>query len=252
MDLGLEGKTALVTGSSRGIGRAIALGLAREGCRVALSSRGGPDLEAAAAAAGAGAVALAGDLSTAEGCDRVAAGALAALGGIDILVNNVGGSGARRFGDVDEDDLRRVLDRNLWPAFRLSRALAPSMRARGGGAIVMITSIWGREAGGGPSYNVAKAAEMSLAKAMARDLAADHIRVNSVAPGSVLFPGGGWERRQRQDPAGIAAFVERELPFGRFGRPEEIAEVVVFLCSPRASWISGACLPVDGGQSRAF
>ncbi|HZS41537.1 MAG TPA: SDR family oxidoreductase [Polyangia bacterium] len=252
MDLGLTGKTALVTGSSRGIGRAIALALAREGCRVALSSRGGPDLDAAVAEAGAGAVALTGDLSTAEGCDAVAAGALAALGGVDVLVNNVGGSGARRFADADEEDLRRTLERNLWPAFRLSRALVPSMRARGGGAIVMITSIWGREAGGAPSYNVAKAAELSLAKAMARDLAADHIRVNSVAPGSVLFPGGGWERRQQQDPAGIAAFVERELPFGRFGRPEEIADAVVFLCSPRASWIAGACLPVDGCQSRAF
>src|SRR5581483_8643586 len=117
MDLGLTGKTALVTGSSRGIGRAIALALAREGCRVALSSRGGPDLEAAVAEAGAGAVALTGDLSTAEGCDAVAAGALAALGGVDVLVNNVGGSGARRFADADEEDLRRTLERNLWPAF---------------------------------------------------------------------------------------------------------------------------------------
>jgi 3-oxoacyl-[acyl-carrier protein] reductase len=116
----------------------------------------------------------------------------------------------------------------------------------------MIASIWGREAGGGPSYNVAKAAEISLAKALARELARDHIRVNSIAPGSVLFPGGGWERRQKQDPDGIAAFVARELPFGRFGRPEEIAEVVAFVVSPRASWLSGACIPVDGCQSRAF
>jgi 3-oxoacyl-[acyl-carrier protein] reductase len=252
MDLGLAGKTALVTGSSRGIGRAIALALAREGCRVALSSRGGPELDAAVAEAGAGAIGLTGDLSTAEGCAAIAAGALAAFGGVDVLVNNVGGSGARHFNDVDDEDLRRALDRNVWPAFRVSRALVPSMRTRGGGAIVMIASIWGREAGGAPSYNVAKAGEISLAKAMARDLAGDNIRVNSVAPGSVLFAGGGWERRQKQDPAGIAAFVERELPFGRFGRPEEIADVVVFLCSARASWIAGACLPVDGCQSRAF
>jgi len=252
MDLGLAGKNALVTGSSRGIGRAIALALAREGCRVALSSRGGADLDAAVAEAGAGAVRLAGGLSTAAGCDASAAGALAAFGGVDVLGNNVGGSGARRFDDAAEEGLRRTLERNLWPAFRVSRALVPSMRARGGGAIVMIASIWGREAGGAPGYNVAKAAEISLAKAMARDLAKDHIRVNCVAPGSVLFPGGGWERRRQQDPAGIAAFVERELPFGRFGRPEEIADAVAFLCSPRASWIAGACLPVDGCQSRAF
>jgi 3-oxoacyl-[acyl-carrier protein] reductase len=93
---------------------------------------------------------------------------------------------------------------------------------------------------------------MSLAKAMARDLARDGIRVNSVAPGSILFPGGGWERRQKADPDGIAAFVARELPFGRFGAPEEVADVVTFLCSRRARWINGACLVVDGGQSRAF
>jgi 3-oxoacyl-[acyl-carrier protein] reductase len=258
MDLGLRGKTALVTGSSRGIGRAIALSLATEGCRVALCARGGPDLEAAVAAATersgqpGSAVGLTADVTTAEGIRTVVDGALAAFGGIDILVNNVGGSGARTCDDMDEKDLATILDKNLWPAFRMSNAIVPQMKARGGGAIVMITSIWGREAGGGPSYNVAKAAEMSLAKAMARDLARYQIRVNSVAPGSVLFPGGGWDRRQKQDPAGIAGFVERELPFGRFGTPEEIADVVTFVVSGRASWVAGACLPVDGCQSRAF
>ena len=116
----------------------------------------------------------------------------------------------------------------------------------------MIASIYGRESGGGPSYNAAKAAEISLAKAMARDLGRENIRVLSVAPGSVLFPGGSWERRRAADPAAIAAFVVREIPFGRFGRPEEIGDAVAFLCSPRASWISGACIPIDGCQSRAF
>ena len=117
---------------------------------------------------------------------------------------------------------------------------------------MLVSSIWGREAGGAPGYNVAKAGVIALAKALARDLAADGIRVNSVAPGSILFPGGGWDRKRQADPEGMAAFVARELPFGRFGTPEEVADVVTFLASPRAAWVSGACVVVDGGQSRAF
>jgi 3-oxoacyl-[acyl-carrier protein] reductase len=116
----------------------------------------------------------------------------------------------------------------------------------------MIASIWGRESGGRMTYNAVKAAEISLAKSLAQQLARDNIRVNSVAPGSILFPGGSWDRRQKEDPTGIADFVLRELPFGRFGRPEEVGAVVAFLVSPRASWISGASVPVDGCQSRSL
>ena len=118
--------------------------------------------------------------------------------------------------------------------------------------IAIVASVWGREAGGAPGYNVAKAAEISLAKAMANDLAKDRIRVFSVSPGSSLFSGGSWDRRQREDPEGMAAFVERELPWGRFGTVDEIADVVTFLVSPRASWVAGTCVVVDGGQSRGF
>lgn len=260
MDLGLTDKVAVVTGASRGIGRAIALALAGEGARVVLCARGSVELEAtvrqARESGGVGrtmsALGVAADVTTVEGVAAVTEAAVSAHGGIDIVVNNVGGSGARDFAATDDVDLQMVLDRNLFPALRVSRAALPHLRARGGGVIVMIASIYGREAGGGPSYNAAKAAEISLAKAMARDLAREGIRVLSVAPGSVLFPGGGWERRRQADPAGISAFVEREIPSGRFGRPEEIADVVAFLCSARAGWITGACIPVDGGQSRAF
>ena len=141
-------------------------------------------------------------------------------------------------------------------AVRASRLVVPSMRARGRGAIVNIVSIYGREWGGSyvrrPTYIAAKAAEIGMSKALAMELAPLGIRVNAVAPGSIIFPGGGWERRTREDPDGIARFLEADLPLGRFGRPEEVGRVVAFLASDAASLVLGACLNVDGGQSRAL
>jgi 3-oxoacyl-[acyl-carrier protein] reductase len=125
------------------------------------------------------------------------------------------------------------------------------MRKRGHGRIIFIASVWGRESGGRAGYNLAKAAEISLAKSLSRELAADNILVNSVAPGSTIFPGGSWERRLQSDPAGIAAYIKSELPLGRFGKPEEVAAVVTFLASDRASLVTGASWTVDGGQSRS-
>ena len=253
MDLGLTGKVAIVTGSSRGIGRGIASRLAEEGADVVLCARGEADLDAAVAAIdGPGRqLGVVADVTTPEGATGVVEAALERFGGLDIVVNSVGGSGAKGVDEMDADDLQDVLGKNLFPALNVSRAALPTLRARGG-VIAMIASIWGREGGGGPSYNVAKAAEISLAKAMAGDLAKDGIRVFSVAPGSTLFPGGSWERRLRDDPEGMAAFVARELPWGRLGSVDEIADVVAFLVSPRASWVVGTCVAVDGGQSRSF
>jgi 3-oxoacyl-[acyl-carrier protein] reductase len=254
VDLGLTGKAALVTGSSRGIGRGIATRLVEEGADVVFCARGKEALdEAVAGAGGPGrAVPVVADVTTPDGAVDVVEAAVGAFGGLDIVVNNVGGSGARTIDELDVRDLDDVLGRNLIPALAVSRAALPILRDRGGGVIALIASIWGREGGGSASYNVAKAAEISLAKAMAGDLAKDRIRVFSVAPGSTLFPGGSWERRVRDDPEGMAAFVARELPWGRFGTVDEIADVVTFLVSPRASWVVGTSVVVDGGQSRSF
>jgi 3-oxoacyl-[acyl-carrier protein] reductase len=256
VNLGLDGKLCLVAGASRGIGRAIALALAREGGRVAAVARGEEGLAAVlpelAAAGGGPHVAIAADVITPEGASAAVDGCVRLIGGIDVVVAVVGKSFAREVAAMDEDDLAKSLDHNLWSAARVVLRAVPHLEARGGGSITMISSIWGREAGGAPGYNVAKAAVISLAKALAGGLAKRGIRVNSIAPGSILFPGGGWDRRQQADPAGIAAFVERELPFGRFGTPEEVADVVAFVASPRARWLAGASIPVDGGQSRSF
>jgi 3-oxoacyl-[acyl-carrier protein] reductase len=254
VDLGLTGKVALVTGSSRGIGRGVATRLVEEGADVVFCARGEEALEeAVGAAVGPGrAHGVVADVTTPAGAIEVVDAAVESFGRLDIVVNNVGGSGARTIDELDLDDLTDVLGRNLVPALTVSRAALPALRAGGGGTIALIASIWGREGGGSPSYNVAKAAEISLAKAMASDLAKDGIRVLSVAPGSTLFPGGSWERRVRDDPDGMRAFVERELPWGRFGTVDEIADVVAFLVSPRASWVVGTSVVVDGGQSRSF
>ena len=257
MDLGLNDKIALVTGSSRGLGLASARALLEEGCRVALCARGEERLEAAAAELGAATAAdrvltVAADLSQAEGVARVIERTVETFGGLDILVNNVGRAGGGGIEATTDQEWQSALDETLYPAIRASRLAVPHLRARGGGVILMIASIWGRESGGRLTYNAVKAAEISLAKMLALELAADGIRVNSVAPGSISFPGGSWHRRQQEDPEGMAAFIAQQLPFGRFGRADEVGSVVAFLASSKASWVSGACVTVDGGQSRSL
>jgi 3-oxoacyl-[acyl-carrier protein] reductase len=169
-----------------------------------------------------------------------------------VLVNNIGTAKGADLESTTDADWQEAIDQTLFPAVRMSRLAVPHLRQQGGGAIVIVSSIFGREAGGRMTYNAVKAAEISLTKSLAQQLARDHIRVVSVAPGSILFEGGSWWKRQQADPEGIAQFVKQELPFGRFGKPEEVGAAIAFVASPKASWISGTTVVVDGCQSRMF
>ena len=253
MDLELAGHSVIVTGASRGLGYAIAEGFAREGARLTVCARSAGPLEEARvrllAAGAADAQAVAGDVVIAADCERLVAAAMERYGGVDVLVNNAGGTVRA---DTPEASLLATFEANVGSVSRLSLLVKPHLlRAVNGGAIINISSIYGRESGGSVDYNAAKAAQIALSKAYALQWAREGIRVNNLAPGSIAFEGGGWGRRLAEDPEGMADFVARNIPGGRFGRPEEIANVVVFLASPRASWVIGVTINVDGGQSRS-
>ena len=258
MDLGLTEKVAIITGSSRGLGLAAAEALVVEGCHVCLCARTkDPLIEAARkvsqrAPVGTKVITVQADVSQLDGIKAVVNRTVDEFGGIDVLVNNVGSAGGSSLLKTSDTEWQEAIDQTFFPAVRASRLAVPHMERRGGGVIIVIASIFGREAGGRLTYNAVKAAEISLSKSLARELAEKNIRVVSVSPGSILFPGGSWWRRQQKTPDVIAKFIKEELPFGRFGSAEEVGDVVAFLASPRASWISGTSIVVDGCQSRAF
>jgi 3-oxoacyl-[acyl-carrier protein] reductase len=253
MDLGLTGKVGLVTGGSRGIGRAIALRLASEGAQVSICGRQAETLEATLAelrAHGVKAHGVVADVTSPGEAERFVDESAQALGGADLLVANVGGSSGQELLASTVEDWARTFELNLFHAVRAIRAAVPHMQQRGGGSVVSIASISGWKPGPRAQYGAAKAGEIFLAGALAWELGPLRIRVNTVSPGSIMFAGGGWDRFRTQNGERFAEFERREFPWGRLGSPEEVADVVVFLLSERAGWINGANIAVDGAQGR--
>jgi 3-oxoacyl-[acyl-carrier protein] reductase len=257
MDLGLDGKACVVTGASRGIGLAISRELAAEGARVLLVGRDAQRLEAAGRQV-PGAATLALDVTAPEAGERVVETCEAAFGGIHALVNNAGASQARPLEELPDEEWQRQWELHVMAPMRLMRAAAPRMAERGDGRIVNVSSSAGKRPSGtlDPSYSVTKAAELSLSRVFADRWAGSGVLVNAVTPGPVegelwLAPGGLADQlaaRQGGDREAVLEGVRARAPRGRMGTPEEVAAVVVFLCSARASNVAGAAWSVDGGS----
>ncbi len=257
MDLGLQGKVAMITGGSNGLGKQAAYALAREGCHVSICARGQERLDAAASELethGVNVLATIADVTSEDDAHRFYNDTVSNLGHPDILVNNVGGRrGSVKIEETTMETFMEGLHFNLISAVRLTTLVLPHMRENRWGRVINISSVFGREYGGSSDYMTAKAGLIAFSKHIALQLVSENVLVNCIAPGSIDFPGSSWDRfQQNNSPKVVADFISRNLPAGRFGWPEPIGEMVAFLASDRADLISGACINIDGGQSRSL
>lgn len=250
MDLQLQGKNVLITGGSKGIGKAIAAVFASEGANVAISARGIEALEKAKEDICGNITVFPADITNADEREKLIRSFVEEKGRLDVLINNAGGSNGGKATETEMDLFYQAMELNYFSAVHLSKLAVEHMKEFGGGSIINITSVYGRESGGKVTYNNAKSALISFTKSLADEVISNGIRVNSIAPGSILHETGNWIKRLKEDPEGIKEFVQRDIPAGRFGNPEEIANVAAFLASEKSSWIVGASINVDGGQSK--
>jgi len=248
----------LVAGSSRGIGKAIAAAFLREGCRVCITGRSESSLLAALTEFQAGfgedrVASFRGDLSDSVAVDRVLHQVHDQWRRLDIVVANIGSGTGKTGWQLDTEEWDRLFRMNLWASVKLAQAAIPLLAENHRGALLFIASITGVESTAAPlPYSAAKAALINYAKNLASQVAALGIRVNCIAPGNILFPGGTWERHIERDKDKVMQKIQSDVPLGRFGTPEEIAELAVFLCSDAANFVTGACLKADGGQTRSY
>lgn len=261
MNLGLTGKFALVTGGSHGIGRAIAIELAKEGCKVCILSRNKKRIEETSTlireTCGSEILAVQADVMDASSIEKVISIIESTWGRLHILINNVGGGGRwgkEQFHEVNYSLWEEVYEKNTGSAIRYTNAFLPFMLKEEWGRVVHISSIYGREGGGRPWFNMAKSAQISHAKCMSKnfELVRKGITFNVVAPGGIMIPETGWDETRKNSPQSFKEQMEKDYPLGRLGNPEEVASLVCFLSSERASLINGACITADGGQSHSF
>ncbi len=256
MDLRLADRVALVAGSSRGIGKAIACAFLAEGCRTAITGRDNTSLEEARVELAGRhgnerVIACSGDLSEPQTIRNTLDRIRERWGRIDVIVANIGGGRGSPGWRPSEDEWLRLFESNLKASVRLISEVLPELVESRSGSVVLIASITGVESTAAPlPYSAAKAALINYAKNVSRLVGKDGVRINCVAPGNILFPGGSWEGHLTQRHDEVMQYIHNEVPLQRFGTPEEIADLVVFLSSDRASFITGACVIADGGQSR--